>query len=363
MHVVILAGGGGTRLWPLSSPERPKPFLPLLGDETLLQRTAARIRPLLGPADTITVVTDRRYRSLVAAQLPDVRILAEPTGRNTAPAVALAVAAVDRPDDEVMVVLPADTTIRAEDVYRGVIAAAAAEADDREAGIAQGAFGIEDPLVTLGIRVSRPATEYGYLLPDLPRGEVVRGLQAYPLRGFEEKPSAGRARELADEPGVAWNAGIFLWRRRGIRTALERYAAGLLTTIESSLRSDMSLAAAYDRLTPISIDFAVVQGAAKDGRVVMGAMDVGWSDLGGWPALLEALGGRPTGRVVPPGESVTLGEDDLLLARTDGRLAIVDGPRGSISASAPTALFAGAASDRPILVALVERVATQEVRS
>ncbi len=156
---------------------------------------------------------------------------------------------------------------------------------------------------------------------------------------------------------------MFLWRRRAIRTALERYAAGLLTTIESSLRSDASLAAAYDRLTPISIDYAVMQGAAKDGRVVMGAMDVGWSDLGGWPALLEALGGRPSGRVVPPGEAVTLGEDDLLLARTDGRLGILDGPRGSISASAPTALFAGAASDRPILEALLERVAAQEVRS
>ena len=252
-------------------------------------------RPILGTDDTITVVTDRRYRSLVAAQVPGVRILAEPTGRNTAPAVALAVAAVDRPDDEVMVVLPADTTIELEDVYRGVIAAAAAPADDREAGIAQGSFGIEDPLVTLGIQVSRPAIEYGYLLPDRGRGEVVRGLQAYPLRGFEEKPSAGRARQLQQEPGVAWNAGMFLWRRRAIRAALERYAAGLLTTIESSLRSDTSLAAAYDRLTPISIDYAVMQGAAKDGRVVMGAMDVGWSDLGGWPALLEALGGRPTG--------------------------------------------------------------------
>ena len=138
MYAVILAGGGGTRLWPLSTPERPKPFLPLLDDETLLQRTAARIGPILGPDDTITVVTDRRYRGLVAAQLPDVRILAEPTGRNTAAAVALAVAAVDRPDDEVMVVLPADTTIELEGVYRDVIAAAAAPSDDREAGIAQG---------------------------------------------------------------------------------------------------------------------------------------------------------------------------------------------------------------------------------
>jgi mannose-1-phosphate guanylyltransferase len=356
MHVVILAGGGGTRLWPLSSPERPKPFLPLLGDESLLQRTAARIQPLLGADDTVTVVTDRRYRALVAAQLPDVRILAEPTGRNTAAAVALAVAAVERPDDEVMVVLPADTTIEREDVYRGVIAAAAD-------GLAKGAFGIDAPLVTLGCQVTRPATEYGYLQPDLDQTDVVDGLRAYPLRRFEEKPSAGRARELTREPGVAWNAGMFLWRRRAIRDALERYTA-LLTVIGPSVRSDAALAAAYDRLTPISIDYAVMEGAARDGRVVMAAMDVGWSDLGGWPALLEALqAAHPTGRVVPPGEAVELSAEDLLLVRSDGRLALLAGPRGSITSTAPTALFAGAASDRPILDALLERVAAQEVRS
>jgi len=355
MHVVILAGGGGTRLWPLSSPERPKPFLPLLGDESLLQRTAARIRPLVGQGD-ITVVTDRRYRSLVAAQLPDDRILAEPTGRNTAAAVALAVAAVERPDDEVMLVLPADTTIEREDVYRAVIAAAAG-------GLALGAFGIDDPLVTLGCQVTRPSTEYGYLQPDLDRGGDVEGLRAYPLKRFEEKPSPGRARELAREPGVAWNAGMFLWRRRAIREALERYTA-LLTVIAPSVRSEAALAAAYDRLTPISIDYAVMEGAARDGRVVMAAMDVGWSDLGGWPALLEALAAvHPTGRVVHPGESVELGAEDLLLVRTDGRLGLMAGPRGSISATAPMALFTDAASDRPILDALLERVAAQEVRS
>ena len=289
----ILAGGSGAAL-AASSPERPKPFLPLRGDVTLLQRTAARVAPLLGPADTITVVTDRRYRGIVAAQLPGVRILAEPTGRNTAPAVAFAVAGVERPDDEVMIVLPADTTIGDEPTYRDVLAAA-------EAGIARAAFGVEDPLVTLGIEVSRPATEYGYLLPDLSRGEVVNGLQAYPLRGFEEKPSAGRARQLQDQPGVAWNAGIFLWRRRAIRDALERHTA-LLTMIEPSVRSEAGLAAAYDRLAPTSIDVAVMEGAAQAGRVVMGR-DGRRLERPRRGRRSSELGARPTGRVVPPGRS------------------------------------------------------------
>ena len=104
--------------------------------------------------------------------------------------------------------------------------------------------------------------------------------------------------------GVAWNAGIFLWRRRAIRAALERYTA-ILTMIGPAGGTEAGLAAAYDRLTPISIDYAVMEGAARDGRVVMGAMDVGWSDLGGWPALLAALGSdtdgpcRATGRGRP----------------------------------------------------------------
>ncbi|MHB8459347.1 MAG: sugar phosphate nucleotidyltransferase [Candidatus Limnocylindrales bacterium] len=356
MYAVILAGGGGTRLWPLSTPDRPKPFLPLLGERSLLQRTVDRLSPLVDQevVTDVTVVTDRRYVGLVRAQLPAVHILAEPTGRNTAAAIALAVAAIERPEDEVMLVLPADHGIdpQRDGVFRGTLAAA-------ETGLAGEAFGIDAPLVTLGIAVDRPATEYGYLIPDLERGATIDGLRACPLAAFEEKPRPPRAQELLTQPGVAWNAGIFLWRRSSIRFALERYTA-LLTAIAPAVRSPAALAAAYDRLTPISIDYAVMEGAARDDRVVMAAMDVGWSDLGGWPALLAALGGRATGRVVPPGEAVALGPDDLLIERRDRRLAVVDGPRGSIS-TAPTALLAGAAPDRSIVDALIERVSAQEV--
>jgi mannose-1-phosphate guanylyltransferase len=359
MYVVILAGGGGTRLWPLSSAERPKPFLPLLGAETLLQRTVHRLfdgpeltATGLGLGD-ITVVTDRRYAGLVKEQLQGVRILAEPAGRNTAAAVTLAVEAVERPDEEVMLVLPADHRIADESRFRGVLAAAAT-------GLALGAFGIEDPLVTLGIEVDRPATEYGYLVPDLGRGEDVRGLRAYPLVRFEEKPNQARAAELADQAGVAWNAGIFLWRRRAIRDALERHTA-LFTLIGSVAHSEMALAAAYEQLRPVSIDHAVMEGAAQAGRVVMGAMDVGWNDLGGWTPLLAALGARAIGRVVPPGEEVALGVDDLLIERRSGTLAVVEGPRASMSTATPTALLVGGAGeDRPIVDALIGRVTAAE---
>ncbi len=260
MYVVIMAGGGGTRLWPLSRPERPKPFLPLTGDETLLQATVRRL--VDGPEleglglDSITVVTDRRYSALVRQQLPGVRIISEPMGRNTAPAIALAALAIERDDDDVMVVLPADHRIdpAREGTFRQVIA-------DAAAGLAAGSFGLEAPLVTLGVRPTHAATEYGYLVPREDDGAQIRGLQAYPLRAFEEKPAAARARELFEKGGIAWNAGMFLWQRAAILAALERYTS-LPMLLGQAIGSENALAAAYERIKPLSIDYAVMEGAA-----------------------------------------------------------------------------------------------------
>jgi len=350
MYIVILAGGGGTRLWPLSRPDTPKPFLPLLGDRSLLQRTVARVagHPELPVSESdVTVVTDRRHWGLVREQLPGIRVLAEPAGRNTAAAIALAAILVDRPDDEVMVVLSADQAIRDEDVFRVVLAGAA--------GLAEGAFDIEDPLVTLGIQIDRPATEFGYLIPDLGRADARSGLQAYPLRAFEEKPTAARAEELIREPGVAWNAGIFLWRRRAIRAALERYTS-LIALLEPAATSEAGLTAAYDAiLSPRSIDHAVMEGAARNRHVVMTAANVGWNDLGNWSALLSAIGAPGNGTVIQANEPAVAGPDDLIVERLDGRLTVALGPRG-ILAPTPTALLRGAVPGRGAVEALVDRV-------
>ena len=358
MYAVILAGGGGTRLWPLSRPERPKPFLPLLGDETLIQRTAARIAPLVGEGD-LFCVTDRRYGQLVRDQVPGAGLIVEPNGRNTAAAIALATAAIDRPEDEVMLVLPADQWIEREDAFRDVVSAAV----DR---LANGAFEIEEPLVTLGVQPDRPATEYGYLRPDTMRSTTVQGVRAQPLLGFEEKPTEHRARELINTPGVAWNAGMFAWRRGAIRAAIEKYTP-LMTLIEPALGSELAMGAAYDRMTPISIDRAVMEGAAADHRVVMGAMDVGWSDLGSWSALLEALAGGDgrgaTGRVVQAGETIEIEPDDLLVRPVDGRLAVEAPTGGTIVADSVWAHLAGARHLEADVQALLDRVASQEVRA
>ena len=357
MYAVILAGGGGTRLWPLSRPETPKPFLPLLGDRSLLQLTVNRIvdHPELRlSAGDVTVVTDRRYAGLVRDQVAGVRVLAEPVGRNTAAAIALATLAIERDPSEVMLVLPADHVIAAEKepTFRAVLAAAESE-------LAKGAFDVEDPLVTLGVETSRPATEYGYLIPDIDRRQV-RTLTAYPLLRFQEKPSVDEAIQLRNNPGTAWNAGIFVWRRRAIQAALAKYT-GLMTLFGPVAGSESGLASAYEHAAPLSIDRAVMESAASDHQVVMGSMAVGWNDLGNWTQLLAELGAGGEGRVIQPNESATAIAGDLVVERQVGRLAVSAGPRPIVGPS-PSALIVGGASFRPQIDALIERVATWEER-
>ena len=351
MYAVILAGGGGTRLHPLSRPECPKPFLPLVDERSLLQRTVERVT---GLTDDIIVVTDRRYERMVREQVPGAALLLEPMGRNTAAAIALATLVIDRPADEVMIVLPADQTVDQPDRFREVLRTAAER-------LATGAFDLEDPLVTLGIQVDRPATEYGYLIPDLDRGASVDGLTAYPLSRFEEKPKPQRAQELMDQAGVAWNAGIFLWRRRAIAAALERYT-GLLQSLGPMVSSPLTLAQAYEAIQrPVSIDFAVMEGAAQSGQVVMGAMSVGWSDLGSWSALLDAIGARGTGSLVRAGETVEVEDDDLVVRRVGGRLGVIAPPqRGSMTATQPIAILRGTGPDRALVERLIGRCSERE---
>jgi mannose-1-phosphate guanylyltransferase len=273
-------------------------------------------------------------------------------GRNTAAAIALATVAIDRPDDDVMLVVPADAYIEpaSESLYSSVL-----EKADR---LAIDAFDIEDPLVTFGVQATGPATQYGYLVPKVETGRVVNGLQAYQLDRFEEKPTVERAEMLLKDPGVAWNAGIFLWRRSAITAALGRFT-GLLQTLRPMVGAPMLLESAYEAIQqPKSIDHAVMEGAAKSGRVVMGAMDVGWSDLGSWTALLAALGARGRGAVIQPGETVEVERDDLVVRRVDGRLGVIAPPeRGSITATQPIALLRESAPDIDVVESLIARCA------
>jgi mannose-1-phosphate guanylyltransferase/mannose-6-phosphate isomerase len=354
MYAVILAGGGGTRLWPLSDPRHPKPFLPLLPDgASLLQRTVTRLMSgdeLNLTLDDIHVVTDRRYASLVSDQT-DVGVIAEPVGRNTAAAVALAATSIERDPDELMVVLPADHLVQRDDVFRAVLA-------DAQRELAQGAFGIESPIVTLGATPTGPSTHYGYLVPDPARQQWhPHKLHAYALSRFVEKPDTAKAAELLSIPDVCWNAGIFMARRRAWLAALEKYTR-LVGPLANTRDSEARLQAAYAEIEPISIDYAVMEPAAAEGQVVMGAMDVGWSDVGTWTALLDALvaGYTAPARVVPAGDAAHLAADDLAVVRAEeDRLVLETGP-GEVRSAQPMGLLPAARPHTAVVQDLLARV-------
>ena len=343
MYAVILAGGGGTRLWPLSTPERPKPFLSLFGDRTLLRGTWDRIVPdLVGP-DDVAVVTDRRYAGLVRDQLPELlptHLLAEPAGRNTAAAIALAAVVLDRRADEVMLVLPADHLVQDEPGFREILRSAGRVA--AAPGVAAG----QAPLVTLGIAPDGPATGYGYVVAAGARpGEA----GAYDVARFVEKPSAALAASLLAGPApVAWNAGIFLWRRDALRAAFVADAPDILGDLEAGVAGGPdALDAAYRTVRQTSIDYAVLEPASLAGRVVMLRAEVGWSDLGSWSALRDALvaaaraAGEPAG-CVGSGPRRDMGSVGTLVLAA-GRPVVTIGLQDIIVVDTPDALLVAAA--------------------
>ena len=215
-----------------------------------------------------------------------------------------------------------------------------------------------DPLPP-GVSISYAKHMTHHLLPEVDRGELVDGLRAYPLAAFEEKPGPARARELATMPGVAWNAGMFLWRRPAIIEALGRHAPAVLDGVQAGLFGD--LASAYAALPSVSIDYAVMEPAAAVGQVVMAAMDVGWTDVGTWSALLEVLGAPGVeGCVVEAGHEAATAPGDLIIERVAGRPVVREAVEGSVRPAAPVAILKRARDTRPLVEALLERCAAAE---
>jgi len=351
MYAVILAGGGGTRLWPLSRPTLPKPFLPLVGQRTLLRATFERVLPVLaGPAD-VAVVVDRRQVARVREELPEVpvaNVLGEPASRNTAAAIALAALALERDAQEVMAVLPADHLVIDQAGFRAVLAAAAAVA-----------AAPDEPLVTLGIEPGGPETGFGYVVAGAARPEP----GAHRVARFVEKPPADLARELLAGPSpCAWNAGIFAWQRGAILDALALCAPDILAAVRSGLAGGPdALGAAYATVRATSIDYAVMEPASLAGRVAMVRADVGWSDLGSWAALRDALvararaDGEPAG-VVGSGPRRDVGSQGTLVVAGD-RLVVTLGLRDTIVVDTPDALLVCAAERSQEVRAIGEELA------
>ncbi len=284
---VVLSGGSGTRLWPLSREHHPKQFLPLVGQETMLQDTVRRLEGL-GPAKPI-IVCHENHRFIVAEQMRQIgaepaAIVLEPVGRNTAPAVAVAALATIRAagEDAMLLVLPADHLIADVPAFQDAV----------RAGLAAAAAG---RLVTFGVVPTAPETGYGYIRRGGGAGP------AFPIAEFVEKPDAARAAQYLASGDYLWNSGMFLFGARRYLDELARYAPAMLEATTAALGAatrDLDFlrlpAAEFARCPSDSIDYAVME-KTKDAVVV--ALDAGWSDVGSWSALHEALPADADGNV------------------------------------------------------------------
>jgi mannose-1-phosphate guanylyltransferase len=297
-HAVIMAGGSGTRLWPLSRADRPKQLLDVVADggagaHSLLAEAFGRLRAVL-PADRIWVCTAARYRDQVAAALPELRadrLILEPVARDTANAVGLAAALVAGVDpDAELAVVSADHVIRPVERFAAALETAYAALAARPRS-----------LVTLGITPTSPATGFGYVQ----RGAAVGIPGVAEAASFREKPDRATAEEYLASGQYLWNSGMFVWRAD---TVLEALAVHVPETAEGLRRvvaapagpeRDAVLAEVFPTLPRISVDYAVLEPAATEpGRVLVVDLDVDWLDVGSWPALAHTLDTDAEGNAV-----------------------------------------------------------------
>jgi mannose-1-phosphate guanylyltransferase len=310
LHAVILAGGSGTRFWPLSRVKRPKQFLALSGTGSLISETLARIAPV-SPPGSAWVVCGKDHAALVQSELPSLlksRLVVEPAARNTAPAIGLAaIYALKADPDATLAVLPSDHVILKSEEFRRSIARAAEAAQD-------------GTLITLGIKPIRAETGYGYLH----RG-AARGADLFAVQAFVEKPDAKTAEKYLADPSYAWNAGIFVFRADAILAAIERNLPALhegLKKIAASLGTSDEQAALqeiFPRLPSISIDYGVMEPEGKAGRIALVPGDFGWSDVGSFAALPEVRALDERGNLLE-GDALAVDCDNSILLGQKTRL-------------------------------------------
>jgi mannose-1-phosphate guanylyltransferase len=299
VHAVILAGGRGTRFWPRSRTRTPKQLLNIVGKQTMLEQTVARLRPLI-PSERIWTVTNSEQASELKKQLPPAarkRVITEPVGRNTAAAIALAALHVRHAarGDALLAVLPADHYIANPERYR-IIVRAALEVARRKGR-----------MVVLGIPPTRPETGFGYIER---MGDALdsKGFPVYAVRRFTEKPALSVAKAYAGSGDYHWNAGMFFWRASTFLENLDKHLPKTFAALESLAESigkssyDRKLRAIYPKLENISVDYAILEPATRQPgspSVFVIPAEIGWSDIGSWAAVYELLTKTPSDNILP----------------------------------------------------------------
>jgi mannose-1-phosphate guanylyltransferase len=332
-YAVIMAGGGGTRLWPVSRRKRPKQLLPLVEKRSLFQSTVDRLRAIF-PPERIFVVTVAEQLEAIREQAPMLlpqNLLVEPVPRGTASVVGLAAAVLARRDPQAMMaILPSDHFIRNGDLFALLLRVAF---DVAEAGY----------LVTLGITPTYPATVYGYIQRGEPLPETFF-YPAYRVLRFKEKPSEAEARQMILSGDYSWNSGMFIWRADRILEEIARYMPELKRVLDEILadwdtsRRQETLERLWPTLDTETIDYGVMEYAER--VAVLPASDLGWSDIGNWDSLFNVLLPDEQGNIVFGGNHLPLDtSNSLVYGNHDGRLIVTIGVDGLIVVDSGDALL------------------------
>ena len=276
LTAVIMAGGKGTRIWPLSTEDKPKQFLNLIGNETMIQMTVNRIKSII-PLERIFICTGEKYVNLVKEQLPDIKesnIIVEPEGRNTAPCIALSAMIIKRYyNDATMVVLPSDHLINNEEKFRNILLKGNEFLKEEKN---------HDSILTLGITPNRAETGYGYIkCGEAISEDIVR------VDEFVEKPNLDKANEYLKLKNYLWNSGMFIWKTEAILNKIKEfipYTYEALNNLDYVKEEDVQklINERYKYTDEISIDFAVLE---KCKEIYVIPSDIGWDDVGSWEAV------------------------------------------------------------------------------
>ncbi len=332
-HLVIMAGGIGSRFWPMSTPECPKQFVDVLGcGRTFIQLTVDRFKGVV-PAENVWVVTSEAYRDIVAEQLPDMpaeNILLEPCRRNTAPCIAYVSWRIKLMDPKAnIVVSPSDHLVLNVPEFQRVVSSALQYASETDA------------IVTLGMKPTRPETGYGYIQTDL-SAACERNKEIFRVDAFKEKPDLKTAQEYVKKNNMLWNAGIFIWNINTIINALRVYAPqinGIFEGMQDVLGTEKEQDAIRERFPQcenISIDYAILE---KADEIYCFPASFGWSDLGTWGSLRENTAQDAGGNAVI-GNNVKLYETkNCVVHVAQERRVVVQGLDGYIVAEKDNTLL------------------------
>ena len=331
---LIMAGGKGERFWPLSTEEKPKQFLNLLGEDTMIQMTVKRLERLI-PIERIFVVTAERYVKLVKEQLPNLperNIIVEPVGKNTAPCIALSAFTVEKYyGDATLVVVPSDHLIKDVERFIRTIGAAASFVESKE-----------DAIVTLGIKPDRPETGYGYIKYNNLE-EKIDGLGVNSVERFVEKPNLETAQKYLNEGNYLWNSGMFIWKVSTIKKHTQTYLPNTYEVIDEIAASvDMDdfedvLRQKYSEVESISVDYGIMEKAEN---IYVIPSDFGWDDVGSWSSVERYSEKDEDGNILSENTRliqsksnivigngkriVMIGIDDIMLLETEDSIYIVN---------------------------------------